>query len=137
MTDTPPPSSVPPPDLTPVPATGLFMASLLGECPRCGARSLFSGYVKFAARCRQCNLDFTQFDVGDGPATFLILIVGGLTTGLAGWLQIAVHPPFWVHILIWTPVLTIMVMASLRLAKAMLLIQEYRIRVREGRLEKP
>ena len=131
MTDTPPPPEVP------VPAAGLFMAALLGQCPRCGTRTLFPGYVKFAASCRQCGLDFTQFDVGDGPAAFLILIVGGLVTGLAGWLEVAVKPPFWVHILIWTPVLIILCMGSLRVAKAMLLIQEYRIRVREGRLEKP
>ena len=28
-------------------------------------------------RCRACGLDFAAFNVGDGPAAFLILIVGG------------------------------------------------------------
>ena len=47
-----------------------------GQCPSCGAPTLFDGPVRFAARCRACGLDYSQFNVGDGPAAFLTLIVG-------------------------------------------------------------
>ena len=49
---------------------------MAGDCPRCGSRTLFDGWVKFASKCRGCGLDFDSFNVGDGPAAFLIFIVG-------------------------------------------------------------
>ncbi len=103
------------------------------RCPRCADAPLFSGWVRFADRCRACGLDFTQFNVGDGPAAFLILIVGALIVALALTLQLSLEPPFWVHILLWVPLTTILVIYCLRLSKAALLILEYRNKAREGR----
>ncbi len=48
---------------------------LAGLCPRCEKGRLFAGPVRFADRCGECGLDYRQFNVGDGPAAFLILIV--------------------------------------------------------------
>jgi uncharacterized protein (DUF983 family) len=109
-------------------------ASLKGLCPRCGAPTLFVGAVRFSDRCATCNLDFTQFNVGDGPAAFLIMIVGAIVTLGAVLLELSAEPPFWVHILIWLPVTAGLVIGLLRLAKGALLILEYRNRAREGRL---
>jgi len=66
---------------------GIARAALFGLCPRCGARTLFDGVAKFAPQCPACKLDYTQFNVGDGPAAFLTLIVGALIVGLALWLS--------------------------------------------------
>ena len=101
-------------------------AALHGLCPRCGARTLFDGWVKFAPHCRACGLDFSRFNVGDGPAAFLILIVGTVVVGLAAWLQVSVEPPWWVHVLLWLPLTVAGTLAGLRLAKAWLLASEYR-----------
>ena len=116
-----------------------FLAAALGGlCPRCGARTLFSGFATFAARCRACELDFSAFNVGDGPAAFLTLGVGGLITLLAVSLELSADPPFWVHILLWLPLTTVLVVLSLRASKAMLLVLEYRNGAREGRIrDKP
>lgn len=105
-----------------------------GLCPRCGAPTLFAGAVRFSDRCGTCQLDFGQFNVGDGPAAFLIMIVGAIVTIGAIALELSVEPPFWVHILIWLPVTAGLVVGLLRLAKGALLILEYRNRAREGRL---
>lgn len=61
------------------------------------------------------------------------MIVGALVTIGAVWLQLAVEPPFWVHILIWLPVTAALVVGLLRIAKATLLIIEYRRSAHEGR----
>ncbi len=106
-----------------------------GGCPRCGAATLFSGVASFAPQCRACGLDFQAFNVGDGPAAFLTLIVGGLVTGLAIALELIAEPPFWVHILLWLPLATLAVIFSLRVAKAVLLALEYRHRAREDRID--
>ncbi len=109
-------------------------ASLGGLCPRCGAGGLFSGIVRFAPRCGACGLDFGQFNVGDGPAAFLIMIVGAIITGLAIAVQLTFEPPVWVHILLWLPLTLALVLGLLRIAKAALLVLEYKNRAREGRL---
>lgn len=104
----------------------MIAAALKGECPKCGAATLFDGWVNFAATCRSCGLDFTAFNVGDGPAAFLTLIVGALVVIGAVSLQLRVEPPFWVHILIWPAVTLALVVGGLRVGKATLLRSEYR-----------
>lgn len=107
-------------------------AALFGLCPECGGRTLFDGLIKFAPRCRSCGLDYDRFNVGDGPAAFLTLLVGGLVVGLALWLELSASPPFWVHVLLWIPLTVALVMGGLRLAKAALLASEYRNRAGEA-----
>jgi uncharacterized protein (DUF983 family) len=108
--------------------------ALRGCCPRCGNGRLFDGIVKFAPTCRSCGLDFAAFNVGDGPAAFLILIVGAIVTGLAIWVELSATPPWWVH-LVWIPVTLGLTLAGLRIGKAWLLAQEYRHRAHEGRIK--
>lgn len=111
----------------------ITQASIKGLCPRCGAGTLFAGPVRFAGRCRACGLDFSAFNVGDGPAAFLTLGVGALVTVLALVTDFAIRPPIWVHLLVW-PVVTLgAVVGGLRVAKAALLWSEYRNAAREGK----
>ena len=93
---------------------------------------MFAGWVQFAQRCRACGLDFSSFNVGDGPAAFLILIVGALVVVGALTLDAAAEPPWWVH-LIWVPIAAALTIGGLRLAKGWLLAQEYKHRAHKGR----
>jgi uncharacterized protein (DUF983 family) len=107
-------------------------AALFGLCPRCGAQTLFAGPIRFAERCRACGLDFSRFNVGDGPAAFLTMIVGALVVILAVTLQLAAEPPWWVHVLLWVPLTIAGVMGGLRLSKAALLWSEFRQKAGEA-----
>lgn len=111
----------------------LAEAALLGLCPRCGSKTLFDGVAKFAPTCRVCALDFSRFNVGDGPAAFLTLGIGTLVVILAIWLELAVGPSWWVHVLLWLPLTTGAVIGGLRVSKAALLGAEYRNRAGESR----
>jgi len=111
-----------------------LQVGLSGRCPRCGARTLYAGMVRFAARCSACGLDFAAFNVGDGPAAFLTLIVGALIAGSAIAVELAFAPPFWVHALLWPPIALGLILGALRLAKGLLLALEYRNAAREGRI---
>src|SRR6202008_4473568 len=92
------------PNITePVRAPAPAEAALGGLCPRCGNRTLFAGLASFAPRCRACGLDLAAFNVGDGPAAFLIFIVGGIVVALAILLELNLSPPWWVHVLLWVP----------------------------------
>jgi uncharacterized protein (DUF983 family) len=111
------------------------LVAIRGLCPRCGARTLFAGLASFAPKCRACGLDYSAFNVGDGPAAFLIFIVGGITVGLAMAVELNFSPPWWVHVLLWLPLATILTIGLLRVSKALLLALEYRHRAREGRIQ--
>lgn len=117
------------------PATPLLFAAARGQCPRCDAPTLFDGPVRFAPACRACGLDFTQFNVGDGPAAFLTLIIGAVMVAMALVLELRVHPPLWLHVILWTPLTALAVVGALRLAKGALLTLEYRNKAREGRIK--
>ena len=108
-------------------------SALTGSCPRCGKGRLFAGPVRFAERCSTCALDFGQFNVGDGPAAFLILVVGTILVLGALLVDAAAEPPWWVH-LVWIPFGLLLTGGGLRLTKAWLLGAEYRHRAREGRI---
>jgi uncharacterized protein (DUF983 family) len=107
-------------------------AALEGACPRCGERTLFNGVAAFAPTCRACGLDFAGFNVGDGPAAFLILIVGAILTAGAIAVELSFEPPWWVH-LVWVPIGAGLTLGGLRIAKALLLAREYETGAREGR----
>lgn len=106
-----------------------------GQCPRCRADTLFDGVIKFAPKCRNCGLDIAAFNVGDGPAAFLTLIIGAVASALAIWVELAFTPPFWVHIVLWVPLTSFAVVAGLRAVKAKLLAAEYRRKAGEARRE--
>ena len=116
-------------------APSLAAAAGEGLCPRCGERSLFAGPVDFAPKCRACGLDFAGYNVGDGPAAFLILIVGAIVAVGAILLDQMAGPPWWVHI-IWLPIGAVLTVYGLRIGKAALLYQEHKHRAGEGRVAK-
>jgi len=116
-------------------APSLAAATFKGLCPRCGAKTLFAGAARFAPACARCGLDFASFDVGDGPAAFLILIVGAIVAVAAILVDLAYSPRWWVHI-VWLPLMVALTLGGLRIGKAALMYQIFHHRAGEGRLSK-
>ena len=113
----------------------LFPAALFGLCPHCGQKTLFASVTRFADKCRACGLDYERYNVGDGPAAFLTLIVGGLVLALALIVELNFNPPIWVHAMLWFPLTIASVVGALRVSKAILLILEHRNQAREGAID--
>jgi uncharacterized protein (DUF983 family) len=109
-------------------------SGLYGCCPRCGASTLFRSFLAYADRCARCGLDYREFNVGDGPVVFLTLGIGTLITVLALWVEFALSPEWWVHVLLWVPLTLILTVLTLRVAKGWLLALEFRNQAREGRI---
>lgn len=80
-----------------------------------------------------CGLDFSAFNVGDGAASFLILIVGTIVIGLAVWLELSRSPPWYVHVLLWGPLALVLTLGLSRIAKGLLAALEYKHEAHEGR----
>ena len=111
----------------------ILLKTLRGRCPRCGNGPLFTRLLDLAPACAHCGLDYAQFDPGDGPAVFGILIVGAIVAGGALWLEFTFSPPLWLQAVIWIPGIAALSLGFLRLAKALLVVLQYRNEAKEGR----
>ncbi len=111
-------------------------AGLKGRCPRCGEGALFQGFLAVKDRCTNCGLDYAFADSGDGPAVFVIMIIGFVVVGLALWMEVTLSPPLWVHFLIWIPLALVLCLGSLRPLKGLMIALQYRNSARQGELDR-
>lgn len=111
-------------------------AGLSGRCPRCGEGGLFSGFLTVAKECSNCRLDYSFADAGDGPAVFVILIVGFIVVGAALWMEVTINPPLWVHFILWIPLAVVLCLAALRLMKGVLITMQYANKAAPGEIDR-
>jgi uncharacterized protein (DUF983 family) len=117
-----------------VTAPNPVMAGLLGRCPRCGKGRLFRGFLALAPRCENCGLDFDFADSADGPAVFVIFFSGFIVAGSALAVEVLYAPPYWVHALLWGPLILITALGPLRPIKGLLIALQYHHQAAEGQL---
>ncbi len=108
---------------------------LRGRCPRCGKGKLFQGFLTLRPACGQCGLDFNFADSGDGPAVFVILVGGAIVVFTALMTEVVYQPPYWVHALLWLPLILLVTLGPLRPIKGLLIAVQYHHKAAEGRLE--
>jgi uncharacterized protein (DUF983 family) len=87
--------------------------------------------------CGVCGLDYSFADSADGPAVFVMLIIGFIVVGLALWMEVNYGPPLWVHLVLWIPLTLILCLPTLRWLKGIMIALQYSNRAAEGRLDKP
>jgi uncharacterized protein (DUF983 family) len=121
----------------PAPPTELPIGrGLRGRCPRCGQGRLFQGFLTLRSACEQCGLDYNFADAGDGPAVFVILIAGAVVVFAALMTEVVYQPPFWLHAVLWLPLILIVTLAPLRPIKGLLIALQYHHKAAEGRIER-
>ena len=113
-----------------------FVTGLSCRCPRCGKGKLFSGFLTLRPRCEACELDYSFADSGDGPAIFVILIAGFIVVFAALVVEFLYQPPFWLHAVLWGPLILLVTLAPLRLLKSLLIALQFHHKAAEGRFEK-
>ncbi len=107
---------------------------LSGRCPRCGKGALFAGFLDVAPRCESCGLDFAFADSADGPAFFVMSFAGFVVVLAALVVEVLYQPPYWVHALLWVPLILVMTLLPLRPAKGLLIALQFHHKAAEGRL---
>jgi uncharacterized protein (DUF983 family) len=78
---------------------------LFGRCPNCGEGKLFRAFLKVVDTCAVCGEDFHHQRADDAPAYFNIVIVGHIVVPLVLAVEIAFTPPYWVHVVLWLPLI--------------------------------
>ena len=116
----------------PLPPT---QTGMRGRCPRCGEGRLFKGFLTLDDRCSTCGLDYSFSDSGDGPAVFIMMIVGFIVVGMALFVEFTFHPPYWVHVVLWVPLVLGLSIGLLRPLKGFMIAQQYKHRAETGRVD--
>jgi uncharacterized protein (DUF983 family) len=115
------------------PSLSPFATGLACRCPRCGRGRLFEGFLTIRPRCEVCGLDFAFADAGDGPAVFIIFFAGLVVVGGALVVEILFEPPFWLHALLWGPLILATTLLPLRPMKGLMVALQYHHKAAEGR----
>ena len=113
-----------------------ILTGLSGRCPRCRQGSLFAGFLSVGKKCEACGLDYAFADAGDGPAVFVILLSGFIVVGSALIVEAVYQPPFWLHAVLWGPLILVVTLLPLRLLKGLLICLQHHHDASEGRLER-
>ncbi len=95
---------------------------------------MFAGFLTVAERCDSCGLDLSKSDSADGPAVFVILILGGIVAAAATITDFLFMPPYWLHVVIWPPVILGGALAMLRPLKGLMIALQYKHKASEGGL---
>lgn len=95
---------------------------------------MFRGFLDVVEECPVCGLKYDFTDSGDGPAVFIILIVGFVVVGLALVVEVMWSWPYWLHAVVWVPLVLGLSIGLLRPLKGWFIGVQYRHKAQEGRL---
>lgn len=109
----------------------MLSAGMGGRCPRCNKGKLFCGLLRVCDTCSHCGFDLSKHEKGDGPAFFAITIVSTLACALAVLVELVYAPPYWLHAVLWLPLVVIGSLFCLRWAKGIIIAMQYKHRVDE------
>lgn len=111
--------------------SGHFKTALSCMCPVCQKGEIFKkGFFTLAVKekCEVCGFPLGRHDSADGPAVFLIFILGFLLVPLALFVEFTFSPPIWFHMVFWGVIALIMIFGMLRPVKAYIIGLQYRHR---------
>jgi len=112
-----------------------FLAGAAGRCPNCGKGPLFAGFLGVTKVCPVCGFDLGASDSGDGPAVFVILVVGFVMVFGVLITQIALNPPVWVLLVTWFPLAGLLCLVLLRPMKGLMIAAQIRNKASQHRLD--
>jgi uncharacterized protein (DUF983 family) len=110
------------------------LRGLACRCPRCGHGKLFAGFLNLNQRCEACELDYAFIDTGDGPAIFIMMLSGAVVVAAALIVEVKYQPPYWIHAVLWLPLILVTTLLPLRAMKSLLIALQFHNKAAPGRL---
>ena len=98
------------------------------KCPKCQVGNLFPSRFNLALKdqCDHCGLDLSQNDSADGPAVFLIFILGFTLVPLALYVDALLSPALYIHAIIWGIALIFLTIGLLKPLKSYIIFLQYK-----------
>ena len=108
-----------------------FMCQALScKCPQCHVGDLYKAGFTIDLRdsCAECGLDFTKNDSADGPAVFMIFVLGFVLVPMALLFENIFSPPLWVHAVLWGSVALGLTIGMLKPLKSYVIALQFKHR---------
>ena len=86
---------------------------------------MFAGFLRIADRCSACGFDLKAADSGDGPAVFIILVVGFVAVFGALFSEMVFNLSPWIVVVTWLPIAAVLCLALLRPFKGVLVALQF------------
>ncbi len=93
---------------------------------------MFNGYLRFRDTCAVCGANFKAADAGDGPAVFVILVVGAIVAPLLIILQVGLNLADWLALTITMVTAIVLCIAFLPPFKSTLFALQWKHKAREA-----
>ncbi|HEY0293433.1 MAG TPA: DUF983 domain-containing protein [Hansschlegelia sp.] len=106
-----------------------MLRGLMCRCPGCGEGKMYSGYLKVAPVCSDCGEELHHQRADDAPPYVVIFIVGHVVVSALLAVEVAYHPPVWLHMALWVPLTIIMSLALLPPVKGALIGMQWALRM--------
>lgn len=106
----------------------LLLRGIKRQCPQCGTRGLFTGYLEVAPKCSSCHLDFSTFRSDDAPAYFTIMIVGHIVVPLVFTIGIYYDLSLWFQLTFWPFLTLVLTILFLPFIKGMIMAILWKVR---------
>lgn len=113
-------SRLPPRDLKKAMLRGFF-----GRCPNCGKGAMFRAFLKVNDNCPVCNEELHHQRADDAPPYFVMLIVGHVIVPIVLAVELAFHPAYWVHAVLWAPLAIAMTLILLTPVKGVIIAVQW------------
>jgi uncharacterized protein (DUF983 family) len=81
---------------------------LAGRCPKCGCARLFRSFLQPVPVCPACGQDWRIRTADDFPPYLVILVVGHIVAPGMIALESGFHPPLWIHLTVWLPLVLLL-----------------------------
>lgn len=110
--------------------SSIMCQALSCKCPHCHVGDLYKKGLTIDLKdsCSECGLDFTKNDSADGPAVFLIFILGFMLVPMALIFESMFSPPLWVHGVLWGAVALGLTLGMLKPLKSYVIALQYKHR---------
>ncbi|MBS7541434.1 DUF983 domain-containing protein [Ancylobacter lacus] len=99
------------------------------RCPACGEGAMFGGYLKVNERCPACGEELWHHRADDAPPYAVITVVGHIIVPLVLAVEMAWHPPEWLHLAIWLPLTLVLSLLLLPPLKGALIGYQWAVRM--------
>ncbi len=98
---------------------------LMGKCPACGKGNMFRKFLKVADQCPACGEELHHHRADDFPAYLVVVIVGHIIVAALLVVEAAFAPPFWLDILIWVPMTTLLALLLIQPVKGLVVAWQW------------
>lgn len=107
------------------------ITGMRGRCPECGEGRILKKFLEINP-CEICGLDLRESNPGDGLATLVFLLTGGLGCWGIIWSELAWKWPIWLEIVVWVPLIGILSIVLLNPFKGLMIALLHRTQAAEA-----